>query len=193
MRIAVPRGRAFAGAALYGIFSFGGAFGLAYYGLQQVQAGIEQTVLTIVPLATLLLAVAHRQEHMNGTGIVGTLLAVGGIAIVSGATAGESPPVLSMLAIVGSALCFAEGAVLAHRFPSVHPVALNEVRMGSGSVLLLLAAAVAGNRFDLPEKAATWWAIVFMVFVGSVLVFVLYVFVPQRWEASRASYTLYSR
>lgn len=188
-RQAIPRGKALAGAVLYGLFSFGGAFALAYYGLERVQAGIGQTLLAIVPLATLLLAFVHGQEHLHRAGIAGTLLAIGGIAVVSGATAAESIPPLSVLALVGAALCFAEAAVLVHRFPSIHPIALNAVGMTTGAIFLLSAALIAGNRFAWPEKAATWLAIVFLVFIGSVLVFVLYVFVLQRWEASRASYT----
>jgi len=189
MRQAIPRGKALAGAVLYGLFSFGGAFALTYYGLERVQAGIGQTLLAIVPLATLLLAFAQGQERLHSAGVVGTLLAIGGIAVVSGVTAADSIPLLSMLALVGAAICFAEAAVLVHRFPSVHPVALNAIGMTSGAIFLLSAALIAGNRFALPEKAATWTAIVFLVFVGSVLVFVLYVFVLQRWAASRASYT----
>ena len=66
---------------------------------------------------------------------------------------------------------------------------MNAVGMASGSIFLFGATLIARERITLPERAATWTAIVFFVAIGSVLVFVLYVIVLQRWEASRASYT----
>ena len=60
----VPRGRALIGSLLYGLFNFAGSFGLIYYGLVQVHAGLGQILLALVPLATLLLAVLWRQERL---------------------------------------------------------------------------------------------------------------------------------
>ena len=60
----VPRGRALFGSLLYGLFNFAGSFGLTYYGLVQVHAGLGQILLALVPLATLLLAVLWRQERL---------------------------------------------------------------------------------------------------------------------------------
>ena len=37
-------------------------------------------------------------------------------------------------------------------------------------------------------RAATWFALSYLVIVGSVLVFVLYLIVLRRWNASRAAY-----
>ena len=121
MRLELPRGRALTGAVLFGAFNFGGAFALAYYGLQRVHAGIGQTLLAVVPLATLLLAVVQRQEPLRAAAVVGTLLALVGIALMSSAPLQGSVPPLSLLAILGSALCFAQAAVLVRRFPQIHP------------------------------------------------------------------------
>lgn len=188
-RIAIPRGRALAGAAIYGLLTFGGGFALAYYGLQRVPAGIGQTLLAVVPLTTLLLALAHHQERLRPSGIVGTLAAIAGIAIVTGAASPGSTPILSVLALLGAATCFAEATVTIHRFPTIHPIALNAVGMVVGTAFLLAAAALTGSSFALPERAATIWAIAYLVVIGSVIVFVLYVVVAQRWEASRAAYS----
>ena len=40
----------------------------------------------------------------------------------------------------------------------------------------------------LPSRAETWVALAYLVPVGSVLVFVLYLVVLKHWEASRAAY-----
>jgi drug/metabolite transporter (DMT)-like permease len=188
LRVSVPRGRALAGAVLYGAFGIGGAFALAYYGLVDVHAGLGQTVLALVPLATLFLVFLQRQERLRPSGVIGGLLALAGIAVMSGATVRADVPALSLLALVGSALCFAQAAILVRRFPPVHPVAMNAVAMGTGAVLLLAGSLLARETFELPQQAETWLALAYLVPVGSVLVFVLYLVVLRYWEASRAAY-----
>jgi drug/metabolite transporter (DMT)-like permease len=188
LRVRPPRGRALAGAMLYGAFGIGGAFALAYYGLVDIHAGLGQTVLALVPLATLFLVVVQRQERLRFSGVIGGLIALAGIAVMSGATVRDDVPALSLLALVGSALCFAEAAVLVRRFPPVHPVAMNAVGMGTGAALLLAGSLLARDTFELPRQVETWLAIAYLVPVGSVLVFVLYLVVLRYWEASRAAY-----
>jgi drug/metabolite transporter (DMT)-like permease len=188
MRLGPPRGRALAGAVLFGVFNFGASFALAYYGLLRVHAGFGQTLLAVVPLLTLLLAVAWRQERLRLTAVVGTLLSLAGIALMTRAPLQESVPLLSMLAMLGGALCFAQAAVLVRRFPPVHPVVLNAVGMTVATVILIGGAVLAGESLALPQSAATWVAIGYLVPIGSVLVFVLYVVVLRHWPASRAAY-----
>jgi drug/metabolite transporter (DMT)-like permease len=189
LRLAPPAGGALRGAVLYGALNFGASFALLYYGLVRVHAGIAQTVLAIVPLATLLLAVLERQERFRTSGILGAILAIVGVAVMSQAPLEAGVPLLSMLALIGGAFCFAQAAILVHRLPPVHPVTLNALGMAVAAVLLLLASWAAGERIALPERAETWAAIAYLVVVGSMLVFVLYVFVLRRWSASRAAYT----
>jgi drug/metabolite transporter (DMT)-like permease len=188
LKLALPRGRALTGALLFGVFNFGASFALAYYGLLRVHAGLGQTLLALVPLATLLLAVVQRQERLRFAAVVGTLLALAGIALVSRSPLTESVPLLSLFALVGSAFCFAQAAVLVRRFPRVHPVTMNAVGMATGAILLLAGSAMAGESFVLPQRVATWIALGYLVPVGSVLVFVLYLVVLRHWTASRAAY-----
>src|SRR5215204_1429082 len=188
LQVRPPGGRALAGAMLYGAFGIGGAFALAYYGLVDVHAGLGQTVLALVPLATLLLVVLQRQERLRLSGVIGGLLALAGVAVMSGATVRDDVPAVSLLALLGSALCFAQAAILIRRFPPVHPVAMNAVAMATGAVLLLAGSLLARETFELPQRAETWLALAYLVPVGSVLVFVLYLVVLRFWEASRAAY-----
>lgn len=187
-RLQFPRGRALAGALLYGLINFGLTFALAYYALVRLHAGLGQTLLALVPLATLLLAVAQRQERLRLASMVGTFLALAGVAVISGFSLGEALPFFSLLAALGAVLCFAEAAILVKAFPPVHPVTMNGVGMATGAVFLLIASLVAGDPWELPQRTATWLAVVYLVLVGSVVVFVLYLVVLKYWEASRVAY-----
>ena len=190
LKLALPRGQALLGALLFGLFQFAGAFGLYYYALVRVHAGLGQTLLALVPLATLLLAVAARQERLRGAAVIGTLLGLVGVGLISRDPLRESIPLLSLLAVLGSVVCFAEALVLVRRFPPVHPVALNAVGMVAGAVVLVGASAVVGEPLVFPQRVATWVALGYVAAIGSVAVFLLYVYVVQHWTASRAAYVM---
>jgi drug/metabolite transporter (DMT)-like permease len=187
-RLALPWGRALVGSLLYGLFNFAGSFGLTYYGLVQLHAGLGQILLALVPLATLLLAVLWRQERLGGAAVIGTLLALAGVAVIFYSPLLQSVPLLSVLAVVGGAICFAQALVLVRRFPPVHPVTMNAIGMTTGAAVLLAAALVAGEPIVLPHRPETWAAMAYLVVIGSVVVFLLYLVVLRYWAASRASY-----
>jgi drug/metabolite transporter (DMT)-like permease len=189
LRLAVPRGRALAGAVVFGLLQFGATFALAYYALVELHAGFAQILLALVPLMTVLLATAQQQERFRLTALGGALLALAGVLVMSSAALEGSLPLISVLAALGSALCFAEAAVLVRWLPPVHPVTMNAVGMTAGTVGLLVAAVIVGESLELPDRAATWSAVVYLVTFGSIGVFLLYLFVLGRWAASRAAYT----
>jgi drug/metabolite transporter (DMT)-like permease len=188
MGLELPRGRALIGVVIYGALIFGGAFSFMYYALVDIHAGLGQTLLALVPLATLLLAVLQGQERLRWAAVVGTLLAVAGIGVISGLSGGESVPVLSLLAVLGAVLCFAEATVLVRHFPSVHPITTNAVGMATGAVILVALSLLLQESIALPERSATWLALAYMVVLGSGPVFVLYVVVVRLWSASRAAF-----
>jgi drug/metabolite transporter (DMT)-like permease len=189
LRLVLPRGRALTGAVLYGALNFGAAFALAYYGFVKVHAGLGQTLLALVPLVTLFLAVAQRQERFRAGALAGGVLALAGVGVLSRAPLGETVPLWSLLALLASTLCFAQAAIVVRRFPPVHPITMNAVGMATAAVLLVAGSVVAGESISLPERAATWAALAYLIAVGSIVVFGLYVFVLRYWSASRAAYT----
>ena len=109
--------------------------------------------------------------------------------MISGVSGTESVPVLSLLAVLGAVLCFAQATVLVRQFPAVHPVTANAVGMAIGSAILLLLSLLLEETIVLPERGATWLALAYMVVLGSGPVFVLYLVVVRLWSASRAAYT----
>lgn len=188
LRLPAPQGRALRGAAVFGALNFGGAFALLYYGLVRVHGGLGQTMLAVVPLATLILAVAHGQERMRPRALIGALVALAGVASLSLGPLRDGVPLVSILALVGSALCMAEAAVLVRSFPAVHPVPLNAIAMLVGGALLTAASTMLGEPMELPRATETWLALAYTVLIGSVVVFVLFIVVLAHWSASRTTY-----
>lgn len=184
----LPRGRAFVGAALYGVLAFGLAFALGFYALVELDAGFATVLLSTVPLLTLLLAVAQRQEKIRPAALGGSIIAVAGIAVMVGLSFEGSNPILPVLAMLAGSALIAEATIIVRWFPDVKPVALNAVGMSAGSIVLVVLTLVLGNQIALPTMAETWTALGYMVFIGTGVVFNLYIFVLEYWEASRAAY-----
>lgn len=187
-RIGLPRGRALVGSLAYGVLYFGIGFGLIHWALVDAPPGMTQVVLAVVPLAALLLAVAHGTEPFGWRPLLGALLAVLGVAFVFGERLGSTLPAFVLLAILGGAIGIAYGTVVAKRFPGSHPVAGNAVAMGIGSVLILLASIVVGEPWALLDSPGAWLWFAYLVLIGSVVVFVLFLYVVSRWTASATSY-----
>ena len=188
LRLRFPRGRALLGAVLYGIFNFGLAFACLFYALVELGAGFLQILLAVIPLITLLLVVVQRLERLRPAAMVGAMLALGGVLLMSQVALDASVSIGTILVAMGAAFCLAEGAVLVRIFPPEHPVTLNAVGMTVGAGVLLIASLLAGNRMVLPELQATWLALAYMVVIGTGVVFLLWVYVLEHWEASRAAY-----
>jgi len=186
----LPRGAALVGAAIYGTLAFGAAYALMYYALQELSVGVVSVVMATVPILTLLLAALHRMEAVTTRGIAGGALAVAGIALLSARSLGGDVPFRYLLAALVAPVVVAESTIVVKRFPRTDPVATNAVGMAVGGALLAIASVAAGEAWAVPDRAATWAATAWLVVVGSVGLFWLFLFVVQRWTASATAYAL---
>jgi drug/metabolite transporter (DMT)-like permease len=188
LRTGMPRSRALVGAVLYGVLGFGAPFALVYYGLQEVSGGLGAVLLALVPLLTFAFALAHRQERFRWEGLVGGLLAVAGTVVIFWDGLGSGVPLASLLALLAATACFAEVAIVVKAFPRVHPAALNAIGIGVGGVMIVVLSLLTGEAHVLPELVRTWIAQLYLIALGSVAVFTLYIYVLHRWTASAVSY-----
>ena len=99
-RSSLPRGRSLVGPVVYGALGFALSYAFVYFGLKEAHAGPAQVMLALVPLLTMLLAVAQRQERFRARGLAGAVVAAGGIAIIFGDQLGGSTPLVSLLALL---------------------------------------------------------------------------------------------
>ena len=188
-RLPMPRGRSLLGAILFGALGVGLNFGFIYFGLQKVQPGIAQVILGLVPLLTLLFALAQGLEKFRWQALAGALLALAGIGIVFGGQIRANVPFLYLLAVVMGAVCFAESGIIIKKFPQSHPITMNVVAMATGSVILFLMSLIFNETRAIPVQATTWAALAYLVVFGSCVLFILLFFVLKRWTASANSYS----
>lgn len=187
---ALPRGRALAGVAIYGALGFGAFYALMYWALVSVPAGLASVLVALVPLLTFFLAIAHGLEPFRVRGLVGALIAVAGIAVVFIEQLGGTADVAALLACIAAAVCAAESAVVAKLFPRVDPAATNAVGMLAGLAILAPLSFVAGETWTMPQRMDTILAVSYLVTIGSVGLFALFIYVLRRWTATATSYLL---
>jgi drug/metabolite transporter (DMT)-like permease len=186
-RYRLPRGRSLGGAFVYGILSFLIAYAFFYWGSQEVPAGLGGTIMASVPLLTVMFAAAHRLERLRLRGVVGAVVALTGIGIMSSGALSGDVSLPSVLAIVVAAAAASESGIVLKLLPSSHPVVTNAIGMSVGAVLLLLLSSIVGESWVPPESPSVWGAIVYLA-VASPFLFMLLVYVIQRWTATGASY-----
>jgi drug/metabolite transporter (DMT)-like permease len=188
-RLPLLRGRALAGAILFGLFQFGLGFALAYWALLEVPAGLGSVILATIPLFTLLFAVMLRLERLTFWGVAGGLAALAGIAVLYGERAGTSIVAARLLAMVGAAACFALGPVIAKAFGATSPAPSNAIGMLVGAALLISLSLVTGEPRTWPHSIPVWTAFIYLIGPGSVGLFMLLLFMLGRWPASVVAFS----
>lgn len=188
LRLQWPRGRELLVTALYGIVTFALSYALMYWALVRVTAGMAAVVLALVPLVTALLAAAQRQERLNRRALAGAVVALGGIIWMTVGPDGLLLPLSGLLAILAAALTISESVILGKRVSSNHPVMTNAVAMPVGAAALLAISLAGGEQWAIPRQPEVMLSVAYLVVLGSVGLFVLFLLVVRQWSASATSY-----
>ena len=187
-KIPLPKGRALLGALIFGILTIGLAFLLIAWGLVATPASIYQILMALVPLLTIFLSAIHGIEAITRRGLVGSLLAVIGIAITVGGASTADISLPHIAAILVAAAFVAEGGVLIKSFPPNPPIMTNAIGMTAGAIILGAASLLSGEEWTIPTQTDTWIAFIYLVVFVTILVFLLYMYVLSNWTASGTSY-----
>ena len=188
-RRSLPRGRSLLGAMVYGTLGFAFTFGLFLTGLRDTPISTAAVFLALTPLMTFALAIAHGQEQFRLQGLVGALVAVFGVALIFADQVAADIPLGSLVLLLLGALCLAETGVIVKLIPRSDPVGTNAVGMLTGCAVLLLLSLFTAEPRGLPTEPTTWAALVYLVTLGSVVLFGLFVYTLERWTASVVSYS----
>jgi drug/metabolite transporter (DMT)-like permease len=183
-----PSRRAIAGGTLYGLLAFAGFFGFIYLALVHAPAAIAQTVLALNPLVTMFLAAAIGMERLRWQAFLGAAISLLGIAIAFGAAAQLRVPADSLLELVAATTSFAAGAIVVRRQRGAEPITQNLLATAVGGAILLSISAAVGEPWQLPATPGTWAAFLYLVGPGTIVVFLLLLYVLREWSATASSY-----
>ena len=165
-------------AAVSGILLLAGGNGLVTVAEQRIDSGLAALLIACVPLWIVILRALLRDRPSAATA-VGVLIGLAGVAVIF--LPGGSGAVdvgYAALAVV-AALSWAIGSLLVTRLPvPADPLMLTAVEMVAGGLVLLVAAATAGELSRFAPGDATgsaWFALCYLIVFGSLVAFTAYV------------------
>lgn len=188
LKLPFPRGRALVGAMLFGALNFGVSFAFIYFSLIKVQPGMSAVILATGPIFTLLFTLLHHQESFRWRALLGSLLAVSGVALVFREELHINVPFIYLGAMVIGAASIAEANVVAKGFPKNHPITTNAIGMATGTIILFLMTLLSHEKLVLPVKTNTWAALIYLILFGSCVAFILFLYALKHWPASTLAY-----
>ena len=184
----VPRGEHLRGTLIYGVIAFALVYFFLYLAIGDTGSGLTMTVLSIVPLLTVLLSAVHGIERPRLLGVVGALIAAAGVVLIAIDEISLNVPLVAIGLLLAGATFQAEQVVVVKRLPPGDPVSANAIGMLLGGTLLIGVSLVTGEPIVWPTQPDTLFAMAYLIGPGSIGVFMLALYILARWTASATSY-----
>ncbi|HMI53082.1 MAG TPA: EamA family transporter [Candidatus Saccharimonadales bacterium] len=172
-----------------GFFFFLIGHGSLHWAEQRVPSGLASLLIATEPIFVFMLASAAAGKwRVNTQLVLGAALGLGGVALLMGKTTLTSTPgmFLASIAILVGALSWSAGIIYSRTSSlSGQPLLLSSLSSLSGSVLLLIAATVAGEYRGFSLASVTprsWAALVYLILFGSVTAFTAYNWLLEHYS-----------
>jgi drug/metabolite transporter (DMT)-like permease len=184
----LPRGPALRAALGYGVAQFGVNLPLLYWAEKIVPSGLAAVVYATTPLTSALMTRALGMERLTAGKVLGSLVALAGVALLfSSSLTGHLAPV-GLLAIFVAATVSGLGAIVLKRGPHQDPFGANAVGSVIGAVICGVVSVARGEDHALPTTFAAAWPLVYLTVAGSLGAYVLMSWLVNRWAVTRIAY-----
>ena len=183
-----PRGARLRAALAFGIMDFGVSLPLLYWGEREVPSAIAAILFATMPLMTSVLAHTMGLERMTPVKTVAGLVGLAGVGLLVSSEIGGHIPPLPLLAVFLSAATAAVEGVLLKRSPGGAPITTNAIAHAAGFPFCVAASLALHESQALPAGGAEWMPILYLTLVGSVVAFVTFAWLVQRWSVVRISF-----
>jgi drug/metabolite transporter (DMT)-like permease len=164
-------------------------FWLLSWGETRIQSGLASIIQAAVPIFNAALAFCFfRELRVTGTKLVGVAVGFVGVALLVGAQ--PHGKLLGALAVVGMALCYGAGGLLASRH--LREVPAHAVALGTTTVAAIVAvpAGVAQAPHDVPSWK-TFASIAVLAVIGTALAYLLFFALISNAGSGYASLVTY--
>lgn len=158
-------------------------FWLLAWGEKRLDSGLAAVLQAAMPLFTAVLAVLFsRSDRVAGARLAGVVIGFAGVVLLVGAQ--PSGDVLSALAVLGSALCYAASALYAGARLRQTPPMVTAL----GTLIVATVSMLPLGIVDLPAHAPSWKAIGSIVALGAAGLSVAYLLYFGLISGAGASY-----
>ena len=181
---------------LLGILQTTLTYGLVFYGLQWVEAGVTSVMLYSYPLIVNILAhYLLPNEKLNLQRIFGLIVGFSGLIIIFGTGGFSSSDKWSMagklLITVGAFFWAVATIYLRRRFPNHNKLVVTAWQMLLGGAVTLIGAFIIENGQDIVFNQVSVGALAFTSILSSALAFAIWFYLLDHIDAGRASVFLF--
>jgi drug/metabolite transporter (DMT)-like permease len=176
-------------AVAVGMLLFLGCHGLLAWAERTVPSGIAALVLATIPVWLTLFDWASRGPRPRRLAVIGLALGFLGLTALIGRSPGEGAPLVSLLALVLSAVAWALGSILSRRLPrSPNLVMASGMQLLSGGTALAVVGLALGEAGRIDTGALAPRALLsfgYMVVASSLVGFTAYMWLLRVSTPSR--------
>jgi drug/metabolite transporter (DMT)-like permease len=185
-RIAVPR-RELLRLAIIGILLLITANVVLGWAETYIPTGLAALLISVTPLWFLILErLSHSTDHLSWRGIAGLMLGIAGVAIllwpqISGHAQLGARQLFGSVLVLFSSVSWATGSTLAKRWHMpIDPFTASGWQMLFAGSISGLLALLLGDLHRATWAADSLWAIVYLIFAGSLVGFTAYVWLLKN-------------
>jgi drug/metabolite transporter (DMT)-like permease len=195
-REALPRRpRTYGHLLVMGVFSVALPFSLITYAEQSTDSTLAAILNASVPLFTILIAAAAlTDERITAPRLGGLLIGFVGVAILVGFDPGvlAGTDLVPALALIGSSISYALGAVYARRYAhGLRPMIPAVFQVGFALLITAGMALLFERPLAIPARFDAVLAVVWLGLLGSGTAYLVFFRLLGRWGATRTSLVAY--
>jgi drug/metabolite transporter (DMT)-like permease len=196
LRQRMPRRRSLWGAyTVMGFFSGTLPYVLISWGEQHISSGLAALLQATMPIFTVLIAhLAIGDERLRPASVLGVAVGFAGVGVLMlpDLRQGLQANLWGQMAIVGSSISYAGATVYARtHLRGQPPMASTTGQLTMGAVLTLPLALIFDRPYDLSPSPQTWAAWLGLVFLGTVIAYIIYYALIERTSATFVSLVTY--
>ncbi|MBF8289996.1 MAG: EamA family transporter [Chloroflexi bacterium] len=174
-----PTRRQVRDAAVVGALLLGIGNGFVAYGQQTVASGVAAVLIALMPAWLAVFGWVYFRERLPRIVLAGIALGLAGVTLLVWPAGGVAFDILGIGALLLSPIGWGHGSLFSAHSADLprRPLTSTAVQMLAGSVALFVEGALTGElgRFDAAAISAdSVWAMVYLIFIGSLLAFNAY-------------------
>ncbi|OPJ54792.1 EamA family transporter [Alkalithermobacter paradoxus] len=175
--------------SIVGLFLLLGGNGLVVFASQWVHSGAVSILVATVPLFIAIVdLIVNKKKDSDYLTWVGLIVGFAGVVflVFSGAGAGSIDIKGGIILLIGS-LSWGIGSIYSKSFkPSGSIVTHVGIQMLSGGIGLCITGILLGELSEVSFSKSAMWAMIYLIFIGSMIGYGSYIYVLQKWPASKA-------
>jgi drug/metabolite transporter (DMT)-like permease len=179
---------------LMGLFNGALPYTLITWAEIHIDSGLAAIINALMPLFTVLLAhFLTQDERLNFMKIVGIFLGLLGVLTLFGPAVlkGLGTHLLSQLAVMGAALCYAISVIYGRRLREITPWVSATGQLICAAFLTLPMSLVIDSPWELSPTLLSLGALACLSLLGTALAYILYYYLLARISATNVSLVTY--